>query len=274
MKPFRLILALVLLPLTAHAVWVDGGPTNQVVPDVANWSSGWGAAGVTGWDYVGSVNGCSAVYLGNGWVITANHVGAGSFTLADGTVCSYLADSVTRIGATDLLMFQLDTSLALPDLAFGVMPTTGGYSFEGGFHLVPRDTVVMIGYGGGDKAWGATGVDGINQVNPAGNTDIDDGTTYFYTQDGSVAAVGGDSGGAAFIYRDGQWYLAGIMGLAATDGTNNYIFMAQLNDYQADISGVLQLDFQTVPEPSTYFLLGAGCLIITLTACRRRKTKA
>jgi len=30
--------------------------------------------GFEGWDYVGKINQLSGVYLGDGWVITANHV--------------------------------------------------------------------------------------------------------------------------------------------------------------------------------------------------------
>jgi hypothetical protein len=34
-----------------------------------------------GWSYVGQLNGASCVYLGNGWVLTAGHVGEGTVSL-------------------------------------------------------------------------------------------------------------------------------------------------------------------------------------------------
>jgi len=49
-------------------------PTSANIP---NWNTGWPASNATGWNYVGQDNGSSAVYLGNGWVLTAAHVGAG-----------------------------------------------------------------------------------------------------------------------------------------------------------------------------------------------------
>ena len=50
-----------------------------------------------GFGYVGKLNGSTGVYLGYGWVLTANHVGAGTFAL-DGTNYSYNGVDSHQIG--------------------------------------------------------------------------------------------------------------------------------------------------------------------------------
>jgi len=95
----RIFLTLALLFTTAslHAVAIVPYPsgstfynTNDTISSsLSSWSSGWGAGNThDGWDYVGQVGGASdasGVYLGNGWVITAGHVGALDFTLGTNT---------------------------------------------------------------------------------------------------------------------------------------------------------------------------------------------
>jgi len=83
----RLLLLLLIVFIGAGALRaVDIGstpdttaPTNSNIP---GWTSGWGATGITGWDYVCQINGgASGVYLGYGWVLTAGHVGQGNITI-------------------------------------------------------------------------------------------------------------------------------------------------------------------------------------------------
>ena len=104
------------------------------------------------WANVGSVNAATGTYLGNGWVLTANHVGAGAFTLA-GTTYSYDGRSVRLTNAsdgspTDLLLFHLQGSLPL-------LPT---------IHLATSSplgaTVELVGYG--YNAGSATSWNSIN----------------------------------------------------------------------------------------------------------------
>ncbi len=110
-----------LLPL--RAAWaiedVATNPVsyNETPPTATNiplWTSGWtqptvqpdGFTSTTGWNYVGSVNGNSAVYLGNGWVLTAAHVGANNLTL-NGTIYPMVANTAKTIGSVDLLVFRV-----------------------------------------------------------------------------------------------------------------------------------------------------------------------
>src|SRR5271170_1227159 len=80
-----LFTALMLMPAWAvqnNSAYVTTQPTNTQVP---NWTSGWPQSGTTGWNYVGAIGSASGVYLYNGWVITAAHVGAGNFVLGTTT---------------------------------------------------------------------------------------------------------------------------------------------------------------------------------------------
>jgi hypothetical protein len=75
-------LVLVAVCLAGPAAAVEVGSTYQTAApgnaQVANWNSGWAASGITGWNYVGEINGgASATYLGNGWVLTAGHARRG-----------------------------------------------------------------------------------------------------------------------------------------------------------------------------------------------------
>jgi hypothetical protein len=236
---------------------------------VAGWDSGWNGAGVTGWDYVGQVNGASGVYLGGGWVLTAGHVGGGDFTL-NGTTYGEVSGSAQNVpnnsvdsaidsslsGTTaDLTLFQISSS-----------PTEFSDFTDG-------SAVVMIGYGGGDgETWGANNVTNINQTTPLnfnGNWDSLD----FYTLNGSDSnLVGGinntaqlvvfDSGGGDFIYNAAthQWELAGINEAQLVDNSNNIVGSAfvQLSDYAGQIDSMTGLSLAATPEPPPWLLLGLG----------------
>src|SRR5271170_6434745 len=74
--------------------------TQPTISQVPNWTIGWPGTGVTGWNYVGSIGSASAVYLSNGWVITAAHVGAGNFVLGS-TTYNMVPGSVRPISNTN-----------------------------------------------------------------------------------------------------------------------------------------------------------------------------
>jgi hypothetical protein len=87
-----------------------------------------------GWSNVGSRGSLSGVYLGDRWVLTGFHVGAGSLTLGGTTYAAEAGTSVrlenpTGLGLsvnTDLLMYQLDTDPLLPSLAISSsLPAAG-----------------------------------------------------------------------------------------------------------------------------------------------------
>ena len=225
---------------------------DNIASIVSRWTSGWPASGIDGWSYVGSMNGASGVYLGNGWVLTAGHVGSGNFTLGGNTYnyagYSYTGFTYTTNGTNypvDLNLFQISTTsttgntITLPNVTIATR--------------APRlfSQVVMIGYGGGTKAWGANYINVTNipiPVTVAGTiyNSIDFGTGYGSAYNNYGFFIGGDSGGGAFLYTNSQWQLAGIN--EAVDPTTSNSFMVQLSTYASAISNVIT----TVPSALSY----------------------
>lgn len=178
----------------------------------------------------------SVVYLGNGFALTARHVGMGEIFLR-GEIVPPIAGSnrtlINRNGsAADAMLFRV----ALPD-DFADLPLIP-IAREG-----PRlgEEVLLIGYGRvranviavetaedgevfgfgwstkGEKRWGTNRVARVGETlyqdtwtthsvglafDPPGSPDV----TPFEAQ-----ATVGDSGGAVFVRRDGEWLLAGMM---------------------------------------------------------------
>ena len=112
--PFLLALGLPLaIAAAAPAVIIDSGDgtgnTSAPSPD-------------PGWSHVGSCNGLSCVYLGDGWVLTANHVGAGDAYLRErvcirGCPAATSGSAIRTTSLADLVMFRLEPPYPpLPDL--------------------------------------------------------------------------------------------------------------------------------------------------------------
>jgi hypothetical protein len=223
-----------------------------------------------GWANVGNRNGLTAVYLGNGWVVTANHVGVGSVVFGG---VSYAASPSagfrfqTAPGQlADLLVFKLETDPPLPALA--IAATTPA----------PGAELVLIGNGRNRGAatswngisgwlWGAGGTKrwGTNQVS-ATPQDVTVGSTLshaFWTDftESPPAAVTpweaqaaeGDSGAAAFVKNGSSWELAGVIfaidmfvGQPASSALyGNHTFAVDLSFYRSAI-----LDITTRPACS------------------------
>jgi hypothetical protein len=253
--------------IPARAIQMNGGfdTTPPTSTDIPNWNTGWGSVGITGWDYVGQINGASGVYLGNGWVLTAGHVGIGNFTLS-GTTYSAISGSAQGIGTADITLFQISTRPALPSLVLPLAPPVPFSQFQTG------SSVAMLGYGGGaGETWGLDTVTQINQL-------IDLRPTYPYITndfltingtyfDGPASVtnnsqvVAGDSGGGDFIFNIATqtWELAGINEVtgSGTFNSQNVTFsgMVQLNTYQAQIASIIT---PPTPEPALWELLSLG----------------
>ena len=172
----------------------------------------------SGWDYVGTVDGASGVYLRDGWVLTAAHVGSitpnsTTFRLSGTT---YTADTgATRLrnsdnSVTDLQLFHLKTSPALTPLPLASStPAAGTEIFMVGYGRTPRnisatyydvntstdpytwtvrpssDTANAGGFGYGTsqaKRWGTNTISGTDLVN-AGHGDTSVLLADFYGSD-------------------------------------------------------------------------------------------
>lgn len=256
------------------------------------------AADDPGWAYVGRVVrpeiSASGVYLGNGWVLTAGHVGAGTFYLDD-TPYSAKSDSWHPLHhpeapgwAIDLGLFQLaETPVGFPSLAISELapgtdsPVVGiGYGrnravdesrWNGTWDEVfPPNPGVYRGFyfaAGSTKRWGTNQISGTT---PAETT----GEAYTLDMDFSqsagdafeMQAVPGDSGGGLFYKNsEGDWELAGIIvtqgrhpgQLEGTAVYGNTTGAVDLSRYRDQIMVL-------IPEPSALAMLlglGVGCLV-------------
>ena len=173
-----------------------------------------------GFAHVGSPGIATVVYLGNGWVLTANHVSEADVTLG-GVVYPHVPGSRVTFAnpdatVPDLSAFRIDPHPDLPILSIRAdTPETG-------------TPVVMIGHGldrGGPVAW--NGHDGFallgtqsvrwgtNEI--AGSGTLDGNAAIATTFDAGATpheAQGqyGDSGGPVFAKNaQGEWELVGIM---------------------------------------------------------------
>jgi hypothetical protein len=235
-----------------------------------DFSTGWGTANdsssISGWDYVGSINSCSCIYLGNGWILTAAHVVSGtsytgSFTLS-GSTYTIVSGTIVYIGDSDLAMIYVGSSATIDLPTLSLSTST----------LSTNSTVVLVGNGGGSESWGtATVYKTGTSVTVSGYTSTD-----FIATSGSTSVVVGDSGGGAFYYDSTTktWVLAGVLEAIAS-GTSNgtvtyYNFIVDISQYYTEIEEVMA---SAVPEPSTLAMAGAGLGVLWWSR-RRKKNRA
>lgn len=209
------LLALLLAAAEASAVLIEtgDGSGNASAPNPD-----------PGFDRVGVVNGLTGVYVKNGWVLTASHVGAGSIKLG-GATHPPIAGSTVHFtnpdgSPADLIAFKLATKPAIADIELADAP-------------IALDTLVTLVGNGRDRGAPTTwmGVDGwtwgssrtlrwgTNRVSGVGTLVL--GTRSFrITFDdlaGSAAdeheadVVTGDSGGGTFTGNGTSAKLVGIL---------------------------------------------------------------
>jgi len=228
--------------------------------------------GSTPWNYVGSINGASGVYLGDydgtNWVLTAAHVGSGNFTL-DGTTYDAISGSAFSFlnsdgSAADLSLFQISGTPGLANLTIASRAPASG------------TTVEMIGFGGG-KSWGTNTIYGYSNYTVSSGASTYGGlgiVTLASGEEGEGAqGVSGDSGGGLFYQASGNWVLAGTLSgigdLTDGDGTNlgEATVSVDLADYSSQITA--DIDSVAIPEPPTDAAL-LGLAALGLAALRRR----
>lgn len=278
-----LIAFLLAIPIRAIETNETTGAYDTTAPtstDIPDWNTGWGADSVTGWNYVGEVNGASGVYIGNGWVLTAGHVGFGNFTLG-GVTYTAVANSSQSIsnskGTADLLLFQIASPPELPSLTLSTGLPVAFSSKQTG------SLVAMLGFGGGyGLTWGLDTATEINElITPGGYTYV---STDFFTDNGQVVRgsssitnnatlVDGDSGGGNFTYNatTRKWELTGINEVTGSysDYSGNYAGngtfsgMVQLNIYATQINAIVNTppvtDTPTMPLPALFVM---ACLLL------------
>jgi hypothetical protein len=242
-------------------VLVGAGPSHAVII-----ASGDGTGNTTapaddpGWANLGiPTAGLTAIYLGNGWVLTANHVGAGAVVF-QGKTYSRIPGSEHQLvnpdsTPADLLLFQIDGQPPLPYLPIALGP--------------PTTTSIVTLIGNGDDRGAATSWQGINGFFWANNNAMRWGTapvsqvgidvslngdvthsfaTVFQVGGSAFPAQAslGDSGGAAFVKvggTSGTWFLTGVLFAidsyngqpASTSLYGNHTYAADLSFYRSQI---------------------------------------
>jgi hypothetical protein len=241
---------------------------------------------------VGTRGSTTAVYLGSGAVITANHVGAGRVVF-HGASYQPVPGSAVRLrnpdaSRTDLLLFAIHPQPDLPPLEIASTPPPLESQILIAGNGLDRGSPTWFDPNGADPPgpvvgyrWGSTrrlryGINRVEAAPPGGSTF--DTRAFSTSFDGDAPgpegqAVPGDSGGAAF-WRDpsGEWQLAGVIlaieelpgqpANASFFGQKTYY--ADLSYYRARIEELVAL-----PEPSG--ALAPGIALAAALAARRRR---
>jgi hypothetical protein len=257
----------------------------------------------SGWNYVGSVGGASGVFLGgydgSYWVLTAGHVGAGTFTLNDTSYAAVAGSEITLTnddGSTaDLKLFRIDggpeyvpltLASSAPALGASLTMIGNGVGREAAethwnFSWIETSSPIAIheGYKWSDpraKRWGRNTVSGYMEVSYSNGVTTETLTTRFQQQSGSAQATSGDSGGGVFLANG---TLAGIM-IAVTSPEaagqpgstsvyGNLTYTADVSAYRSQILGIISP--VAVPEPNVPALLA---MAIFAVVWRLRKAPA
>jgi hypothetical protein len=203
----------------------------------------------------------SCVYLGNGWVLTANHAGVGN-VMIDGVIYPWISGSSHQLQNpdttnADLVVFRINGEPNLPALpirngapALNANVTMIGNGFD-------RGTATSFGGNPGWNwdttarhiRWGTNRV-ATNLVDVTiGPTKTRAFVTNFTGPGGGTTheaqAVVGDSGGGVFLKNGATWELAGTMFAIAgyeeqpsnTSIFGNETYVADLSFYRSQILG-------------------------------------
>jgi hypothetical protein len=286
------------IKLLAMMVWVLSlAPAHAVLLGKSDGSGNTTApADDPGWDRVGTVNGSTGVYLGEGFVLSAQHVGAGDLLLGSTTynldlayTPQYLQTQSGPDAYADLVIFRI---LNAPSAS--LLPIYGSSSEIG-------MTGTYIGYGLDRGAevpdqgwlWGSTATKRWGQNVIDTTFTISEGASFYESLVSDFDRVGGsgtglpeeahaatgDSGGALFIKDAGIWKLAGIITAVTENGRSFYdANTLQPGDqpdrlYSVRLSAYDDWILTTIPEPGTYglLLLGGGILGAHLLHRKRKR---
>ena len=259
------------------------------------------------WDQVARVTNASgshktsgsAVYLGGGYMLTANHVELGQgYVSFDGTTTYAIqAGSGVQVGSgVDLKVFQLTAAPGFsgvnlfPEAFKGFESTSSTLVGWGvGVSDDPVDTSNPWSWGDSStslKRWGTNTIGAATIVSYSGYS-YEALVTSLGTDVGSseAAATVYDSGSALFV-QDGaaNWYLAGMPTVVENNSISNFgtdtfdpsdstrgdfNYFARISEYQEEITA-LMTDPIVVPEPAMSALL-IGLMASGFLLVRRRK---
>lgn len=308
MRPARyLVLAVVSLALpfgSAKALMTYGGTTTTNITDPGNgvpWQN------VVEIEDSGTNTDGSGVYLGNQFVLTANHVGPVNQIVIGGTTffvdttfnASYSGGSFSggfsQIGNTDLKLVRLTQDpvtagvTGLQTINLNTSTTRDVNSLTTNYIVGYGESkgTAITGTGTGGWTWqaGTEGVERWGTNNITGTYTATNGswitntlyTTFNSTSGSDEAAVElDDSGGALFFKNGSTWYLSGITLYVSTNGASYYANAAGGGPSQNFFGRIADYESQintaiAVPEPGSMALLILGSGVLTVASRRWAK---
>jgi hypothetical protein len=255
-----------------------------------------------GWSNIGIKSGLGVVYLRNGWVITANHVGAGDILLngntysfvpgtavqlddGAGTLADLVVFGITPLPAVADLPVRTNTSLPTVDVIMAGRGRNRGAVTDSdgpGVWISPpaNPSPAHPGYYWDTTSalrWGTNKIEGQWAFSPSDTishyTFFDEASATPHESQGTT----GDSGGAVFAKEGPTWELSGIIwaiapftgqiaNTSALEG--NATLIADLSFYATDINAITAMP---VPEPSALLQLGVGAMLTRLMYWRRSR---
>jgi len=213
-----------------------------------------------GFSHVGSPGIATVVYLGNGWVLTANHVTDADVTLGGVVYPRVPGSRVTFANpdssVPDIAAYRIDPHPDLPILPIGTeTPEDGtpvlmiGHGLDRGGPVTWEGHDGFVLLGSQSVRWGSNEIAGSGMLggDAAIATTFDEGATTHEAQ-----AQYGDSGGAVFAKNaQDDWELAGILFAIDTyEGQPSYVLYGNVS-YAIDLAAYRDQIIATVrPECS------------------------
>jgi hypothetical protein len=279
------------LGLTALVLCLAAGsaPAGAVVIDTGDGTGNTSApADDPGWDNVGRAGGLTGVYLGRGWVLTANHVGERDIWLdgvlypaVPGSKIRFMTDANT---AADLAVYRIVGRPDFPEVVLSASPPVAGVDevtligkgwtreptltkWTSSWTESPPGPAVYFGFKfgtGGVMRWGANVVEETGVL-----VTTTESLLVTFDESGGVLhesqAVSGDSGGAVFVKRGSTWELAGILFarlLFVGQPSDTAVFgnksaAADVSFYREQILAAMNPEIPALPLPALFVLAGA-----------------
>lgn len=264
-----------------------------------------------GWANIGVLGGGTGIYLGDGWVLTAAHVGAGAITLQGiaynplpGSTVQLTNSTPGKTALTDLIVFHLSSTpaglgsltlassaptLNAPVVMIGAGRDRGAFTEWSINQSTTPWTWTEVSSGGsaaGYKTlesramrWGTNTISAPDvwyAETPSG-PDVKSFATLFTASgspDDEAQASLGDSGGAIFTHNGSSWELHGVMfDVLGYSGQPAPETTAIFGNetLSADLSYYAPQIMSIVPEPSTYALLAIAAAVMGAHLLRRRR---
>ena len=249
------VLATLLLAANAHALIVFGKSNEEAQVDYSK-------ANAAQASVVSTASNCSAVYIGNGWFLTANHVSValnsqikqnGNFATVD-----KIDNTLNKTFGADLKLFHVGNTSALSDLQ-SVKLSTDIYSKMtdsawDGDTLVRGSELLLVGAGYGRSANSALDATTVSNDGKRGTIHFGTATTInkatyevwdgnnqqFSANDypvieivaeareGATSALLGDSGSGMFFEYNGDFYLVGTTVWVDSNASANTITFGEI----------------------------------------------